>query len=171
MHAARPDTDHPSRVDTDPAGTRHDAAGMGLATFRLVYAVFATDRHLVPVMCAAGVVRAGRRRAGRCRKLRALARYLRDRNVREGQECKNGGKSAHNEKLQGGGNETSSVRPAQRRFLYIRSINSSYIGSASSGPALIAEVAQCFKWFRMSSRPTPRSASCTDEIWVRMSAQ
>ena len=46
-----------------------------------------------------------------------------------------------------------------RRLRYMRSISSSYIGSACSGPALMAEVAQCFKWFRMSSRPTPRSAS------------
>ena len=37
--------------------------------------------------------------------------------------------------------------------------------------ALIAAVAQCFRWFRINSRPTDRSASCTEEICIRMSAQ
>lgn len=62
-------------------------------------------------------------------------------------------------------------RGGQRTCLYISSSSSSYIASASSGPALIAEVAQCFRWLRMSSRPTPRSASCTDAICTMMSAQ
>lgn len=61
--------------------------------------------------------------------------------------------------------------PAQRADVYTRSTSSSYIDSASAGPALIAAVAQYFRWFRISSRPTERNASCTDEIWVMMSAQ
>jgi hypothetical protein len=37
------------------------------------------------------------------------------------------------------------------------SMSSSYIDSAAaSSPPRIAEVAQCFRWLRMSSRPTPR---------------
>src|SRR5437763_11184132 len=47
-----------------------------------------------------------------------------------------------------------------RVFLYMRSINSSYISVASGSPARIADVAQCLRWLRMSSRPTARSASC-----------
>lgn len=59
----------------------------------------------------------------------------------------------------------------QRLCLNIMSTSSSYICSASSLPDLMACVAQCFRWFRISSRPTERSASCTDEICVMMSAQ
>src|SRR5207237_10926459 len=58
-----------------------------------------------------------------------------------------------------------------RVFLYMRSISSSYISVASGSPARIADVAQCLRWFRMSSRPTARSASCTDETCIMMSAQ
>lgn len=62
-------------------------------------------------------------------------------------------------------------RAAQRACRYISSSNSSYIASACSGPALIAALAQCRRWLRMSSRPTDRNASCTDAIWIMMSAQ
>src|SRR5690606_39533372 len=56
--------------------------------------------------------------------------------------------------------------------LYIRSINSSYIASASAGSSdRSAAVAQCFRWLRISSRPTLLSASCTDAICSMMSAQ
>jgi hypothetical protein len=61
---------------------------------------------------------------------------------------------------------------AQRAWRYIISTISSYIASAScSPPERIAEDAQCFRWLRISSRPTLRSASCTEEICVMMSAQ
>ena len=67
-----------------------------------------------------------------------------------------------------------SAQPRTARYrlcLYIRSMISSYIGSASSGPDRIAADAQWRRWFRINSRPTDRSASCTEEIWVRISAQ
>src|SRR5215212_3783988 len=60
---------------------------------------------------------------------------------------------------------------SQRDSLYIISMSSSYMGSASPLPARMAEVAQCLRWFRMSSRPTARRASWTEEICVMMSAQ
>jgi len=63
------------------------------------------------------------------------------------------------------------VRSLYRESLYIISMSSSYIGSASPLPERISAVAQCLRWFRISSRPTARSASCTDEICVMMSAQ
>jgi len=54
---------------------------------------------------------------------------------------------------------------------YIMSTSSSYIASRSAPPAAIALAAQCLRWFRISSRPTDRSASCTEAIWVMTSAQ
>src|SRR5687767_11240122 len=102
---------------------------------------------------------------------RTRAAGLHEREVREAHESNNGDEAAHGIKLSGYGARTEGSFAVYRRFLYIRSISSSYIGSACSGPALMAEVTQCFRWLRMSSRPTPRSASCTEEICVRMSAQ
>jgi hypothetical protein len=59
-----------------------------------------------------------------------------------------------------------------RTCLYMSSSSSSYMASARSGSSLRrAWAAQCFRWFRISSRPTPRSASWAEAIWVMMSAQ
>ena len=73
-------------------------------------------------------------------------------------------------------------RPRRRKLLkghgsshrlcrYIMSTSSSYMASRSSPPAAMAPAAQCRRWLRISSRPTARSASCTEEICVMMSAQ
>src|SRR5207237_773504 len=62
-------------------------------------------------------------------------------------------------------------RGGYRLCLYMSSTSSSYIASASLSLVRIAVEAQCLRWFRISSRPTARSASCTEEICVSTSAQ
>ena len=62
--------------------------------------------------------------------------------------------------------------PLQRACLYIMSTSSSYMESAAWVSSLVmAAAAQCLRWLRISSRPTLRSASCTEEICVMTSAQ
>src|SRR5437868_683623 len=58
-----------------------------------------------------------------------------------------------------------------RACLWKSSTSSSYMASDSASPCLKAWVAQCLRWLRISSRATARNASCTEETWVRMSAQ
>jgi len=65
----------------------------------------------------------------------------------------------------------SAGAPGQRLCVYMRFTSSSYIASDCAGVPRNAELAQCFRWLRISSRPTARSASCTEEICVMMSAQ
>ncbi len=71
----------------------------------------------------------------------------------------------------GGATAPGSGRAPHRTCRYMRSSSSSYIWSARSPPSRIALVAQCFRWLRISSRPTARRASWTEAICVRTSAQ